>query len=523
MAQLCSKVLFSRRSVPFTGALMIALLSLFTSTLSAKAPVVLVDPECDVRILRTDEATGMPFDPETHLLPNILEMRLGAFQPSDPAGNPFIGAWTVSGGYLRLDVVFRGVVNPPGVVGMSDAPEFDPYRYGLNPVFGFIELDVDANENTGGEVDFPEMRYLGNVARLGGLPIESHYADRVAITREDFNNDVNEGPLVKRSGEEFHLALVGEEIDSVNILVEKNCGNPDIFEAGETWQMSGHWLHRAHSFEPYSIQCFAAEGRYLPVSMLQFRHSTYSNRTTVSLVFPLRNMDCAQMHVPAQPSQPNNGCPGDQFSIEEALVDLRFSALNVEPSQSMESEFQLMVEWAMQAPEDLLNPDQWRINACVGSAYPVEQPGDARFVWTDMYPNVVNGDSTGDGLVTVADMHAFQAFLSAHDGDEEYDDDDCDSNQSIELCNFARNFCLFDTNYDGYVNGQDMIRLGDMDWNGNVSFEDIDDFALGLLDPDAYEQNYPGKLPVKHGDMDGNQVLDGRDIQIFVHLLTSQP
>ncbi len=523
MAHLCNKVLLSHRSAPVTGTLIIALLSLVNSTLTAKTPVVRVDPECDVRLLRTDETNGMPFDPEAHWLPNILETRVGTYQPTDPAGNLFIGSWTVSGGFVRIDIVFRGVINPPGLVGMSEGGVFDAYKFGPNPVFGFIELDVDANENTGGEIDFPELRYLGNVSRLGGMPSEAHYLNRVAVTQEDFEYEVNECPLVKRSGEEFHISLVGEEIDSVTVIEEDDCGNPGVFEAGEIWHLTGHWLHRAHSFEPYSIQCFTAEGRYMPLSTLQFRHSTFSNRTTVSLVFPLRNENCAQMHLPAQATQPNNGCPGDQYSVEEALVDLRFSALNVEPIQSMELAFQLMVEWAMQMPEDMLNPNQWRINACVGSAYSEEQPGGALFVWTDMYPNVVNGDFTGDGLVTVADMQTFQAFLSAHDGEEEYDDDECDSNQSIELCHFSRNFCLFDTNYDGYVNASDMIRLGDMDWNGNVSFDDIDDFALGLLNPAAYEQNYPGKQAVKHGDLDGNLALDGRDIQLFVHLLTSQP
>src|SRR6185369_108522 len=120
------------------------------------------------------------------------------------------------------------------------------------------------------------------------------------------------------------------------------CGEPETFDKGETWQLTGHWLHRAHGFEQFSLQCFSAEGRYMPVSKLQFRHSNYSNHTTVSLVFPLRNANCVEMQAPAQPAQPNNGCPGDQFSIEEGLEDLRFSAVNADPFQSTLPEFDLI-------------------------------------------------------------------------------------------------------------------------------------------------------------------------------------
>jgi len=171
----------------------------------------------------------------------------------------------------------------------------------------------------------------------------------------------------------------------------------------------------------------------------------------------------------------------------------------------------------------MLAPGTWRVNACLGSAHADPQSGGARFVWTDMYPNVLKCDVTGDGVVSIADVMAFQAFLTSHDGHPEYDEDGNNCNQSIELDDFARNFCLFDTNYDGYVNSDDMVRLGDMDWNGQVNCGDIDDLALGMLDPAAYELAYPGKAPVKHGDMDGNLVLDGRDIQVFVNYLMSQP
>lgn len=523
MAQLYKKHMKSDRSLALWSAVLATLLVAVPTTLLANPPVVRPDPAGDVRILRTDQAEGDPFDSQAHRLPDILETRLGKFQPESPATNLFNGDWSSNGGFVRLDVVLNGLINPPGLVGLSDDPVYSPYMYGPNPVFGFIELDVDGNVDTGGELDFPQLRYLGNVSRLGGLPGVIQYSNRIAISQADFDVNVLSAPFVDRAGEEFHLSLVGDEINSITIKREKCGGNPALFEAGETWQLTGRWLHRAHSYEPFSLKCFAAEGRYMPMSVLQFRHSTYSNRTTISLVFPLTNANCAQMQSPVPPTQPNNGCPGDQFSIEEALEDLQFSASNPDPFQMTFPEFALISDWAVQSPVSALNPAQWRINACLGSAYAELQSGNARFVWTDMYPNVVNGDFNGDGLVTIADIVAFETFLHAHDGDPDYDDDGECFNQSIKLTAFSRNFCLFDANYDGYVDYNDVVRLGDMNWDGVVSCADISDFTIGLLDPDAYTAAHPGKSPEWHGDMDGNGVLDGRDIQLFVNYLMNQP
>lgn len=521
MAQLSFSLLSFHRSILMWFAALSIILVIGPDAMRAQTPTVLTDPLRDACVIRTDDSDDAPFDAEDHHLPDILEIRLGAYAPYCPVSNLFGGTWSANGGFMRLDIVFDGLINPPGPVGMSDNPVYEPYQFGVNPVFGFIELDVDANVETGGEIDFPELRYLGNIARLGGYPVVNHYSNRVAISRADFDHSILSEPFVDRSGEEFHLSLIGDEISSIYKVYENPNGQPGVFDPGETWHLSGNWLHRAHNYERYSLQCFTAEGRYMPQSVLRFRHSTWSDRTTVSLVFPLRNSDHAKTQYPLPPTQSNNGCPGDQFSIEEGLVDLVYSTINADPGDMMEAEFQLIADWAIESPESMLVPGAWRVNACLGSAYPAQQSGGARFVWTDMYPNVVKCDFTGDGVVNIGDVTMFQAFLATHDGHPDYDNDDNNCNQSIELDDFARNFCLFDSNYDGYVNSNDMARLGDMDWNGQVDCGDIDDLALGLLNPVAYEQTYPGKLPVKHGDMDGNLVLDGRDIQIFVNYLTS--
>lgn len=523
MAQLYIKSPTWGRSVTMGFAALAAFLIGFPGAASGKNPTIYLDPHCDVRVLRTDEAEGQPFDAEAHRLPDILEIRLGAFAPHCPSSSLFSGSWSANGGFMRLDIVFDGLINPPGPIGMSDNPVFSPYQFGANPVFGFVELDVDGNEDTGGEIDFPELRYLGNVSRLGGFPGLTHYSNRVAISHADFDDDIPSAPFVDRGGEEFHLSLVGDEINSIHVVSENPCGEPGVFDAGEIWRLRGHWLHRAHSYEQFSLQCFTAEGRYMPESVLQFRHNTWSDRTTVSLVFPLRNSAHAATQSPLPSTQSNNGCPGDQYSIEEGLVDLVYSAINADPGDIQSAAFPLIADWVLESPQCMLVPAAWRVNACLGSAYPEQQSGGARFIWTDMYPNVLKFDFTGDGVVNIHDVMAFQAFLAAKDGDPAYDADGSDCNNSIMLVDFARNFCLYDSNYDGYVNFDDIVRLGDMDWNGEVNCGDIDDFALGLLNPVAYQQVHPGKLPEKHGDMDGNAVLDGRDIQIFVNYLTSQP
>lgn len=489
----------------------------------AKTPTIFVDPPDDAKVIRTDKTQGMPFDVESHRLPEIVQMRLGSYQPDEPAIDLYTGNWSTTGGFMRFDVVFAGLINPPGPVGLGANGFYSAYEYGPHPVFGFIEFDVDINEQTGGEVDFPELRYLGNVARLGGLPTEPRFQNRVALKWDDLENPVNYAPYVKRSGEEFHLALLGEEIGAVEVIKEAYCGDPLIFEAGEIWVVSGTWLHRAHVFEEFSLQCFAAEGRYMPTCSLRFRHSEYSNLTTVSLVFPLNNAAHASTQEPVPAAQSNNGCPGDQYSIVEALVDLQFSSANADPFHMTFPEFALLADWAIEVPEALLTPGNWRISTCLGSAYPSTQSGSARFVWTDLYPNVLNRDFTGDGAITVSDVAAFHDFLCTHDGNDDIDDDENGSNHSIKLKNFSRSFSLYDSNYDGYVDAEDVVLLGDMDWNGRIEASDVNAFSLGVLDPEAYTQAYPNKLAVMHGDLNFDGLCDGRDIQLFAQLLTGQP
>jgi hypothetical protein len=61
---------------------------------------------------------------------------------------------------------------------------------------------------------------------------------------------------------------------------------------------------------------------------------------------------------------------------------------------------------------------------------------------------------------------------------------------------------------------------GDMNFDGAVDMDDIDDFVLGLNDPAAYEAQY-GAPPSANGDIDGDGDQDFDDIDKFVGLLNS--
>jgi hypothetical protein len=60
--------------------------------------------------------------------------------------------------------------------------------------------------------------------------------------------------------------------------------------------------------------------------------------------------------------------------------------------------------------------------------------------------------------------------------------------------------------------------IGDLDCDGDVDFDDIDDFVLGLNNPAAYEDLY-GIPPGVKGDTDDDDDLDFDDIAGFVAIL----
>lgn len=504
---------------------MITMLAAASSTHAQ--PTTLSDPDNDAVIRRTDLGGVGMIDPQTHRLPDIVQIRLGRFTPTVPDADRFDGAWDNMGEFARIDVVLSGLINPPGPLGWDDLfPVYDPFLYGPNPIFGYIEFDLDADENTGGELKSPDFRYLGNVARFGGLPNEARFLERAAPDDSAFDDDITTSPFVDRSGEEFHLAFIGEEISQVEVKQESPGGNPAIFEAGETWEIEGELFHRAHGFEDFSLLCFERNGKYEPDVYLLFTHDLASDTTTISLVYPLQNAGSAALISPTEPVQPNNGCAQassgtieEQFSIEEALDDLQFSATYADPFDRTLPDFQLIAGWEFNSIAGSLDPAGWRVAALVGTAYGLAQPDGSRFAWTDVYPNPSIGDFNADGLADNNDVGLLNSFIAAFDGNPSYDDDGNSTNGSLDWEGFAEDFSMYDTNYDGFVDATDAVVIGDMDLDQTVDVSDIDDFIQALLDPGVYTATHNGIDPLVRGDLDDDGNLNGADIIGFVTLI----
>ncbi|MCA9219712.1 MAG: ASPIC/UnbV domain-containing protein, partial [Planctomycetales bacterium] len=62
------------------------------------------------------------------------------------------------------------------------------------------------------------------------------------------------------------------------------------------------------------------------------------------------------------------------------------------------------------------------------------------------------------------------------------------------------------------------LLLGDLNCDGAVDFADAASFALALTDASAYSTAYP-TCNIDAADLDGNSVIDGRDIAMFVQAI----
>lgn len=494
-----------------------AFFTLLPAAIAAAQQIVINDQAGDTVIRRTDEGNVGTINPNLHRLPDILQMRMGKFAPAAPDVDLFFGDWSNTGLFVRFDLVLYGVINPPGPMGDDfKNPTYSPFMYGPNPIYGWIEFDIDNNINTGGELNNPELRYDGAIARLGGKPVGPAFADRVATSLLDIDPYFDMPPYVERSGEEFHLTFRGEDVQTIDKANEKPGGDPNIFENGEQWTIRGPLWHRAHLYERYAFRCVGQNGVYMPNVSVRFRHENSTNQTTISLVYPLNNTAAGLMESPYTTSQPNNGCPGDQNSIEEALEDLHFSALFTDPQRRSEPEFAAMIGWeSISDVRIFLDPGQWRVDALIGTGYPSPLDG-ARYAWTDAWPNCRVGDFNGDGEVDEADAAMLAAYIAERDGDPDKDADGV-VNGRVVIPGFAANFSIFDTNYDGVVGPEDTIVLGDMNINLVVNYSDISDFVQALINPTVYTSTHGGASPLLRGDLNGDHRLDGKDIPLMLN------
>lgn len=459
----------------------------------------------DAAIRRTDaDGEEVPVDMS---LPEFVMARFGPWAPLDPYLDLYDGVYQDDGIFLCVEVLFEGLVNPPG----PTAETFDPTLHGPCPVFGFVEFDIDDNVDTGGEMEAPEFRYLSNVARYGGMPVGPEFVGRVSTDGQDSDMAYDTEPWIDRSGEEFHLALFAEHTTGI---VDLN-GNQDvIFDEGETWILEGHFWHRAHGFD-----IFAYMGGYEPLVELRFAHSMGRDATTVTLVYPLTNEAYA-----LATGQDPSGEDFDDFnanSIHEALWNLHFSALNpVLPGHPYEP---LILGWADLNPDDYMNPRAWRPTFLFSTVLEEFWLFGGFYSHVDIWPNVVEGDFNGDGLAGDSDAAMVADFVQQHDGDPSYDADGVD-NGVIEVAGFAVRFSIYDVDYNGIIDDYDrtfsLQEPGDYNNDQDVDFQDF----AAMQRCFAVEQSDDGDI-IRVGcidafDLDEDEDIDIEDFDLWARLMT---
>lgn len=455
----------------------------------------------DAKFRPTDAGRQAPFDPTGRGPIELLTIEIGGWAPNarplERIEDAFDGAHALGADLLRIDIVLRGLVNPPGPLG---TPLHDPYRYGPNPVYGFVELDMDNNVDTGGELDAPEFRYLSNVVRFGGRSGRPEFRQRELTQSADFDRNFSTAPFVERHGEEFHVALLGNHVSQIQVLE----GNPDrVFDAGESWLILGRHFHRAHGFEPFSFVTGGdVAGEYAPIHPMLFTHDPKRRLTTIAIVFPITQLGSALLR--GEPEEPINCDPTDQASVLEALIDLRDSAdflVKIAPTGLPEE--QLIVGWSDTNPTAYLDPRAWSLTALLGTSFAPPGPSDAFFVWSDVYPDPALGDVDGSGYRGMHDALRIAEWTVAND----FRDGVLDL--SAPVPGFAARFSVFDVDYDGVVELRDaVLSSGDSDRDGDA---DLRDFARLQL---CFGQESP-EMPCTPLDLDRNLDINGDDVGRF--------
>jgi hypothetical protein len=479
---------------------------------AAPAQVTLFDESGDAVIRRTDIGADGPVDETAHAIPDIVGHQVGAWQPLAPGVDVFNGNWNPSGGFVRITLVFAGVVNPPGPLAQK-GDTYDAYRYGPDPVYGFFEIDMDASVLTGGETAEPQFRYLANAARFGGKPPVPRYGNRYVLYGGDIDNVIGTPPYVERSGEEFHIALLGESIQAV---IEQAGDGDGVYEPGELWIVRGPLFHRAHCYERFSSA--GGDGLYEPIVDLRWESSPQPGFTFVSLVYPLTNAASALQRNEGV-VQPMDGNDDNQNSVFEALSDLHTSvqAIPLMDPRRAHPAFPLIQPWENQNAAAYLEPELWPATLLVGMAYPQQDPSGAVFAWTDCMPGALVGDYNGDARISPADADLLNDFILMADGVPGKDADGIADGRVI-LVNFGPNFSVHDRNYDGRVDAIDrqmLVIKGDMDGDQDYDPLDVELFVRALVNP----ANLPPTTPpnwLYRADMDSNGVADSRDAQLFL-------
>lgn len=477
------------------GLALAAWLSLASAALGDNPFLTWIDFKGDATTRRTD-ASGAGMISPASVLPDVVRVSVGGWQTPTPTTDPYFGNYVqgASANLFRLDVVFAGLVNPPGRLGDPGEGEYLPYEFGPSPVYGFIEIDMDRDKNTGGELTGASLRYLANVSRFGRVPYGS-IAARVPVTGRDVDADFFTPPQFERSGADFALTFCG--CWGVTVVNEGGNGN-GVFEAGETWLVRGRFFQRSGGYRLASFMFGGSQsGLYDPMSTLRFSHDIAANETTVTLVWALKPAGAGALA--GQAAQPVNYSALDQVSVQEGLQDL----IDYADTHTLSGPTAVLADrWRGRNVQQSLDPTDWEITALVGTAF--EQPTDGLYIWTDTGFETA-GDVEGDGIADAEDRGKVQAFLDANDGGP-FDLDGREfENGSVGVGNSGPNFCLYDVDGDGIVNLLDVRLYCVGDFNRDGLFNVVDFTMFGA----AYAAGSP------RADIDGNGLLNLNDFVSF--------
>jgi hypothetical protein len=431
-----------------------------TSALAQTAEVI--DPAGDAVSRRTDMGADGPLYPNT-TLPDVLSVRVmgeGGIPPRYDV--------------LRITVVLGGHVNPPGIVGTA-AYTSAPFQFGLSPVFGTFEFDIDNNINTGGEFGGPERtRYTAHVARFGEVPTGVLSA-RVARQGSHIDTVFATTPQIERSGADFAFTLCG--CFPLTVVTRVGDLSPQTFDPGDDWTVSGRFVQRAGGFEDASAMSGGTFfGHYDPISRARFVSSLATNTTTIDVRFPLTMAGAAMMA--GQPQQYEDLSASNHVSVVEGLADIIEGAPYVtnDPGRT------LVQGWAGRDARNFIDPSTWRITGLVGTTYAALDPLGASFVWTDAVGAHVFADFDASGVANKTDLKWLVSELSRLDGSAS--DADGVRNGAVRLANPGPNFNVLDLTGDGVIDADDLAAFpstppptptcpGDADRNGVVAFGDI--------------------------------------------------
>jgi hypothetical protein len=474
--------------------LVIMLTGIAANCASAQTARVWSDPQGDAVIRRTDPGASAAIDPAS-TLPDVIAVVISGWSPTDPFNDPFVGSAiaTRDAHIFKIDIVFAGLVNPPGQLGLNN-PAFDPYKFGQSPVYGFLDLDVDQNKDTGGELSFPaENRYLANVGRFGRVPYGS-IGERAAESADDIDGNFFTMPFYERTGADFVVTLCG--CWNVSIVVEGG-NNNQLFDAGETWVVDGRFLERSQGYAGASSGFGGSvPGHWDPQTEIQFSHDIASDTTTITVVAPLDMLGDSLLK--GEPEEPIDFSFSNHTSIVEALNDIIVGA----SGQLFGPVFELTRKWKGRNATGSLDVFDWEASMLFGTTY--TQPSDYSYAWTDTGFDEIPGDVNADGFANALDGGALRAHVYAEDGGP--DDGDGVQNGRVVVINRGINFSLFDLDGDYVVEGEDLWLYGnraDLDNNGRL---DVFDFL-------AFQNAFSLQLPV--GDFNLDQRFDIFDFLAF--------